>query len=87
MSRTEIGFTVERLIVVPDADGRIIFLPQGDQFGDLHDLEITPRGRVMPLTGCPGCAQAALPATGFTDHGYDTQTIAVSASGRVELPE
>ena len=73
--------------VQPDADGRVIWLPQGAQFVALHDLEITPRGRVTPLTGCPGCAQVAPPATVSLTNGYDTQTIAVSASGRVELPE
>ena len=73
--------------VQPDADGRVLLLPKGAQFGGLHDLEITPRGRVMPLTGCPGCAQAAPPATVSLTNGYDTRTIAVSASGRVELPE
>lgn len=71
----------------PNADGRVVWLQQGAQFGDLHDLEITPRGRVTPLTGCPGCAQAAPPASVSLTNGYDTQAIAVSASGRVELSE
>ena len=70
----------------PNADGRIVWLPQGAQFGALQDLEITPRGRVTPLTGCPRCAQGAPPAEVSLTNGYDTQTIAVSASGRVELP-
>ena len=70
----------------PDADGRIVWLPQGVQFAALQDLEITPRGRITPLTGCPGCARGAPPAEVSLTNGYDTQTIAVSASGRVELP-
>ena len=73
--------------VQPDADGRVILLPQGAQFGNLQDLEITPRGRVTPLTGCPGCAPTAPPAAISLTNGFDTQTIAVSASGRVELSE
>lgn len=71
----------------PNADGRVVWLPQGAQFGALQDLEITPRGRVTPLVGCPGCARGAPPAQVSVTNGHDTQTIAVSASGRVELPE
>ena len=70
----------------PNTDGRVLWLPQGDQFGALDDLEITPRGRVTPLTGCPGCAQTAPPEKVSLTNGYDTHTISVSASGRVELP-
>ena len=86
-SATSYPFPDQQPGVQPDADGRVMLLPQGAYFGDLHDLEITPRGRITPLTGCPGCAQAAPPATVSLTNGYDTRTIAVSASGRVELPE
>ena len=72
--------------VAPNADGRVIWLPQGAQFGALQDLEVTPRGRVAPLNGCPACATAAPPAAVSLTNGYDTQKIAVTASGRVELP-
>ena len=42
--------------------------------------------RVAPLNGCPACATAAPPAAVSLTNGYDTQMIAVTASGRVELP-
>ena len=70
----------------PDADGRVVWLPQGTQFAAIEDLEITPRGRITPLTGCPTCSPAAPPATIAVTNGPDTRTIAVSASGRIELP-
>ena len=73
--------------VQPDADGQVILLPQGKQFGSLQDLEITPRGRVTPLTGCPGCAPMAAPAAISLTNDYGTQTTSVSASARVELSE
>ena len=70
----------------PNADGRIVWLPQGARFATIQDLEITPRGRITPLAGCPTCAPTAPPATIAVTNGADTRTIAVSASGRVELP-
>ena len=72
--------------VAPDADGRIVWLPQGAQFETAQDLEMTPRGRITPLTGCPTCAAAAPPATIALSNGSDTRTIAVSQSGRVGIP-
>ena len=70
----------------PNVDGRIVWLPRGAQFGAIQDLEFTPRGRATPLSGCPNCATATPPAAVSLTNGSDTQTIAISASGRVELP-
>ena len=70
----------------PNADGRVVWLPRGAQFAAIQDLEFTPRGRMTPLQGCPNCATASPPATVSLTNGYDTQSIEVSASGRVELP-
>lgn len=70
----------------PNLDGPIMRLPQGAQFGALQDLEISPAGRVTPLTGCPTCATAAPPASLVMSNSYDTRTITVNASGQVLLP-
>jgi Tfp pilus assembly protein FimT len=70
----------------PNLDGPIMRLPQGAQFGAVRDLEISPVGRVTPLTGCPTCATAAPPASLVMSNTYDTRTITVNASGQVLLP-
>ncbi len=70
----------------PNVDGRVVWLPRGAQFSLAQDVEFTSRGRATPLEGCPSCAAATPPATVALTNGYDTRTIAVSASGRVELP-
>ena len=72
--------------VAPNADGPVVWISQNAQFGAVQDVEITNRGRVAPLTGCPACAAAAPPASVGLTNGHDTQTIMVSASGQVQLP-
>ena len=72
--------------VAPNADGPVFWMTQGATFGALQDLEISTRGRVQPLTGCPACAVAAPPASIGLTYGYETQTITVSASGMVSTP-
>ena len=72
--------------VAPNADGPVFWMTQGATFGTLQDLQISTRGRVQPLTGCPACAVAAPPASIGLTNGYETQTITVSASGMVSTP-
>ncbi len=72
--------------VAPNADGPVIWMTQGAAFGALQDLEISTRGRIQPLIGCPACAVAAPPASIGLTNGYETQTITVSASGMVSTP-
>ena len=56
------------------------------QVPNFQDLQISTRGRVQPLTNCPPCTLAAPPASIGLTNGYETQTIAVSASGMVSTP-
>jgi len=70
----------------PNADGPVVFLPQGAQFEDVADVQIDNTGRAAPLTGCPACVAVAPPALISVSNGYETQTIIVSAGGRVQVP-
>ena len=71
--------------VRPNADGPARWL-SGAQFGGFQDLEVTNRGRIKALIGCPlNCAAAPLPATIALTDGYETQTITVAAGGRIQI--
>ena len=63
----------------PDLDGPVMVLRGGVTFGGVQDLDITPTGRVTPLTG-------AVPATIGVTNSHETQNVIVSATGRVQVP-
>ena len=63
----------------PDFDGPVLFLPQNATFAVWQDLDFGPTGRMTPVTG-------GLPATIQITNDAGTQTITVSAAGRVQAP-
>ena len=71
--------------VAPNADGPIMWMNQGATFGTVQDVQISTRGRIQPVTGCPACAVAARPASIGLTNGYETQTITVSVSGTISI--
>ena len=68
----------------PNADGPVISL-HGVTFGAVHHLQISPRGRVQAMSGCPDNCQVVpdTPATIEFTNGYEAGTLSVSLSGVV----
>ena len=72
--------------VAPNADGPAMWINEGAVLENVQDLQISNRGRIVPLTNCPACATAAPPASIGLSNGYETQTITISPSGMVSAP-
>jgi type II secretion system protein H len=62
----------------PDLDGPLRFMAQGTSFGAVQEIEISTRGRVMPLTG-------ALPAVIEVTDGIETRQVRISQSGHIQI--
>ena len=71
----------------PNADGPIMWLNDAAAFGAVQDIQITTRGRVQPLTGCPAACVAGLPPASIElDNGHEKKSLTISASGIVTIP-
>jgi prepilin-type N-terminal cleavage/methylation domain-containing protein len=70
----------------PNVDGPVLRLSDSLQFAAVEDIEITPAGRAIPLTGCPACAASTLPGTIAISNGDETRTLTVTTTGQVLLP-
>lgn len=68
----------------PNADGPVISLKRVT-FGVVDYLQISPRGRIEALGGCPDNCQVVPgnPASIEVTNGHDTETLTVSLSGAV----
>ncbi len=71
----------------PNADGPVMYLNDDAAFGAIQDIQISTRGRVAPLAGCPAaCAVALPPANIELNNGHETKALTISASGIVTIP-
>ena len=84
-SETAYPYPDQDPVVAPNADGPIMWMNQGATFGTVQDVQISTRGRIQPVTGCPACTVAASPASIGLTNGYETQTITVSVSGTISI--
>ena len=68
----------------PNVDGPVISL-KGVTFDAVDYLQISPRGRVEALSGCPDNCQVVpgTPASISFTNGHETETLTVSPSGAV----
>ena len=72
----------------PNADGPVMWLNNAAAFGAVQDVQITTRGRIQPLTGCPAACVAGLPPASIElDNGHETKVLTISASGTVTIPQ
>ena len=70
---------------LPNNDGPVVILAQTIRFGAVQDLEINTLGRIIPLTGCPGCVAAAPPATLALGDLHQEKRLTISGSGQVTV--
>jgi type II secretory pathway pseudopilin PulG len=72
---------------LPNSDGPVVMLPAQMTFGAVQDLEVSPIGRITPLTACPACVAAAPPATIGVGDAHNEKRLTIAGSGQVAVSE